>query len=545
MDNPGAPRRILLISPIYDPILGMGDTFAPSLGVWRLKACVEASGHLADVWDPSLETRTCDPADRAGVTLELLSQLESRFRLASYDWFGFSMLHVGQVLSLGLANLLRRRYPDVRHVAGNAEATLNFQDVFLNSSIDCVLMGEADLSLPLLLGGADPREIPGCLWFTRGERQTAHEMESAYDHLDFSTLPILDYALRIFRVRGGVDPSVSDDLLRRIALGEIADDRASDLLRLPASVVTNLRYEAMTVRIVTMDHCSHSCTFCSTARIPLTATGRHGRSVLLPVQSVQKLALRIKREVPGVLGIYDDSDEAFLSTSRGLEFARALQEIRDTLDAGTPAGFRWHIQTRSDDMTRELVHELARGGVTQLTFGIESGSERVRASLGKRQNARTIDDLAGWCAETGITCCYMLILFTPESTVAELEETLEHARRWTRGGVSVSAIPYMVPYRGTALSHAYATDAESLACEIPFAVKNSFVQVPILVQPRDSAVRAIFHHYRSTMKPRSSRETHHKGRSARDTLDHLESCIAQWKSGAIPSGNGGHSADDR
>ena len=698
-------RRVLLVSPLSDRYNGIGNFGAPALGVWRLRAACLAAGHECDIWDCNTE-RDVPARDKVNdLVREFYALLRAKFDPASYDWIGFSILNDTLPLTLGLANLVRKEHPFPKQVAGNAEATLNYQDILDKSTIDCVLVGEADYALPRLVSGDVPTRVDGCVWFHRATRMSSEKFNAAYEPLDWGEIPWNTYGLRTAELyhgpgcpRGKESSDACECGTYRPYVQRWMDEQVFDESLVPHGVsrddALGKLYSCMTVRLVTMDHCFLPCTYCldgrtlirtehglqeiqsivqrgerirvmqhdgtlglatefhrrlysgplvrldvsghstplfltpdhavrvddgrsvpakdlrpgdcvlavarpfaagaettteratvrevgearldngevfnigveplhtyvangiavdncSTARIPDFATGKFQRSVFLGMDAIKHLYLKIKREVKGVLTIYDDSDETFLGTKRGLEYAAALMEIKAEMDAGTPRGFRYLVQTRSNEMTRELVQKLAAAGVQHLTFGVENASAYVRDSLRKRQDDQQLLDLIDWCVESSVTCYYLLILFPPETRVEDLEINVRVIREWIRRGAVVSAEPYLMPYRGTPILDDPHYTYEHVAFDVPFSgTPAKRLKWPTLIWPRDPAVRGILIAYRATLddaikRAREAAGHQHsfKGFTGKICVEHLARVLEMYYAGVVKSW-GGEATDD-
>lgn len=687
--------RVLLVSPLSDRYNGIGNYGAPALGVWRLRANMIAKGVDCDAWDCNTEpdVPACSKVD--DLVRAFADRLKARFDPGAYDWIGFSILNDTLPLTLGLANLLKREFPKVRQIAGNAEATLNYQDVLDKTWIDCVLVGEADHSFPLLAYGEDPRRVDGVIWFNRATRMTPEQFNRAYEALDWGAVPWHEYWRRTAELYHGPacpkgnGTGACDCGTYRPYLDKWLADGDVDPALLPAGIDAKAGARKLlsicTVRLVTMDHCFLPCTYCldgrtlirtehgleeiqsivargervrvmqhdgtlglatefhrrpysgpmiridvsgnptplfltpdhgvrvddgrsrparelrqgdrvlgvargfaagaettvehltvrevgeayltdgevfnlgveplhtyvadgiavdncSTARIPDFATGAFQRSVFLGIDAVKHLLKKIKREVRGVLTIYDDSDETFLGTQRGLDYAQALIDIKPEMDEGTLGrGMSYLVQTRSNEMTRELVEKLARAGVRHLTFGVENASAYVRDSLRKRQDDQKLLDLIDWCVEFKVTPYYLMILFPPETRVEDVEINVRVVAEWIRRGAVVSAEPYLMPYRGTPILDDPRYTYEHVTFDVPYSgTPGKKLKWPTLIWPRDPAVRGILLAYRATLddairKARETTGTEHtfKGWVGKVAIEHLARVLQAFHDGVV------------
>lgn len=107
------------------------------------------------------------------------------------------------------------------------------------------------------------------------------------------------------------------------------------------------------------------------------------------------------------------------------------------------------LHARVETVNEKLLHQLAEAGCQQITYGVESGSERVRREIMKRQvtNER-FRDVFRWTREAGIAVTANYMLGLPGETRNDLDQTLELAHE-----LDVLDFGYFVfyPYPGTQL----------------------------------------------------------------------------------------------
>lgn len=107
------------------------------------------------------------------------------------------------------------------------------------------------------------------------------------------------------------------------------------------------------------------------------------------------------------------------------------------------------LHARVETVNEKLLHQLAEAGCQQITYGVESGSERVRREIMKRQvTNQRFRDVFRWTREAGIAVTANYMLGLPGETRADLDQTLELARE-----LDVLDFGYFVfyPYPGTQL----------------------------------------------------------------------------------------------
>ncbi len=107
------------------------------------------------------------------------------------------------------------------------------------------------------------------------------------------------------------------------------------------------------------------------------------------------------------------------------------------------------LNARVETVSERLLHELAAAGCRHIIYGVESGSERVRHDIMKRNASnQRFRDVFRWTREAGIMVTANYILGTPGESRAEMAETiaLHHELQPVDFGYFV-----FYPYPGTEL----------------------------------------------------------------------------------------------
>jgi len=116
---------------------------------------------------------------------------------------------------------------------------------------------------------------------------------------------------------------------------------------------------------------------------------------------------------------------------------------------GAELGLPFSLHARVETVNEALLGQLAAAGCAQITYGVESGSERIRREVMRRpvDNQRFLD-VFRWTREAGIALTANFMLGLPEETRDDLQMTLDLA-----GELDVLDFGYFVfyPYPGTQL----------------------------------------------------------------------------------------------
>jgi len=525
--------RLLIISPLADIYSGVGNFGAPPLGPWRLAHYLQASGQHVDVWDCNVSAALKLPApdehgsrDRAEVLAEAFvagiegdlaaagDDIAREFGLASYDFVGFSILSDTLPSTLGVIELIRKKYPSPKLVGGNHEATVNLGDCVGKSHLDGVILADAEEPMLALMRGQAPHEIPGVLWRTFNPKPARDQFEAWNGAIRWGEIPYTAYWERTKALY--------------------------DWERMSSEEQLDKLYEIHTVRVHSLVACELACTYCSVANTRRIASGSTKPSIVnLSTGALEANLLAIKEQVPGVMTIYDSSDEAWLGRGRADEYIDTLERVRDRMDAGLPRGMRYLIQCRTNDLTEAIVARAANVGVRHLTIGVESPVERVRRDIKKPQQEEHIRNVVRWGAPRGIDVYMLFIMFLPTITLDELRIAVDHWRIYLDLGATISVEPFCMSYLGTALHDDPTLMTEHVGYNIPFS-GGKRLKWATLIWPHDRRVCAVLSWFRENVdayieeaRKRLGHRHTFKGTTGKITVDCLEAALQAYDRGEI------------
>ena len=165
--------------------------------------------------------------------------------------------------------------------------------------------------------------------------------------------------------------------------------------------------------VVTTRGCPFQCTFCSN---PV-----HGKIVRFrsPENIIEELVL-LKRE----FGIRDVSfwDDTFtINIERTKQICELL--VNENLN------LVWNCATRVDTVNLELLKIMKEAGCWQISFGVESGVDRLRRKINKGISDEQIFKAFKNCRKVGIETKAFFMLGIPTETKEESHKTIEYAKR--------------------------------------------------------------------------------------------------------------------
>jgi radical SAM superfamily enzyme YgiQ (UPF0313 family) len=287
------------------------------------------------------------------------------------DVVGFSVLHANRWGAVDMARVVKRVDPRVRVVFGGIGATFLWEQLLAHvPELDGIVLGEGELSFLDLVRHLEAHPGPGeALW---PERITGIA----------------------FRKEG-----------RPVRTPDRPPVRDLDSLPNPARYFT-YRHLAST------RGCAQSCSFCGSPRF-------WGRSVraLSPGRFVEELELLYGR---GVSFFYVSDDTFTADRDRVVEICRRIlaRGLRIT----------WFAIARVDHVDEEVLRWMRRAGCIQVSYGVESGSEAVRRSLGKPLRPERIQRAFALTTRAGILARAYFIYGCPGETDETVRETLELIR---------------------------------------------------------------------------------------------------------------------
>ncbi|MEI6261387.1 MAG: radical SAM protein [Deltaproteobacteria bacterium] len=177
--------------------------------------------------------------------------------------------------------------------------------------------------------------------------------------------------------------------------------------------------------------CPFSCTFCS------RTFGRTFRT-----HSIS----RIVSEIQSLMDTYQISQlniEADTLTVNK-KFIKTL--CIGLIESGISRRIQWTCESRVDTVDQELLELIHKAGCWQISYGVETGSQRLLDSINKSVSLEQIEQVFRITKRVGISIRGFFMLGLPGETPAESQATIDFAKKlnplWAQFTVTV-------PYPGT------------------------------------------------------------------------------------------------
>lgn len=308
------------------------------------------------------------------------------------DVIGISMLTYKYRDTYRMAEEIRQRFGEVPIIVGGAHvSTLREKVLEACSAFDCGFVREAEDSIVEFCQGRDPSQIKGVIY--RGQTGVTYTGDRDYiKDLDAIDWP-RDYGISL-------DSYLSREIL-----------------------------------VLSSRGCPYSCIFCPVS----LAIGKK-----LRVRSASHVADEIEywyQKGYRSIAILDDNFTFY--KERTLEICQEIGKrgLRDL-------HLRCGNGIRADRVDREVLEEMKKAGFTYVSYGVESGNDRVLKSLKKGETIEEIEEAIRLSIELGFDVTLFFVVGAPGETMQDLEDSIRVSLKYP---VMDVRFYNLIPYPGTEL----------------------------------------------------------------------------------------------
>ncbi|MHA1848011.1 MAG: B12-binding domain-containing radical SAM protein [Promethearchaeota archaeon] len=163
-----------------------------------------------------------------------------------------------------------------------------------------------------------------------------------------------------------------------------------------------------TINIFTQRGCPFSCTFCASPEI-------HGKVVrFFPLDKIFK-------DIDESIKKYNIKHITFRDSNFTINKKRCIRLCQEFINRDW--NVTWNCETRVDLVDDALLKLMKRAGCTKISFGVESGSQKILNQARKNINIKKIIDTFNTCSKLGIsTQAYFMVGF-PNETLQDIYKT--------------------------------------------------------------------------------------------------------------------------
>lgn len=200
-----------------------------------------------------------------------------------------------------------------------------------------------------------------------------------------------------------------------------------------------LRRTNRVVPIYTSRGCPYGCSYCH---------GIQGKKFRMrsPEHVLEEVDLLVKKYKVEEIEIDDDIFN--------FDLKRAKKIIEMILNRGYKVDLSFPNGLRVDRMDEELIDMLKNAGCRRICYAIESASERIQTSIGKRINLDKAQRIISYTANKGISTGAYFMFGFPTETEDEMEKTISFA---VESDLDTATFSYLAPFPGTKIFEEHPT----------------------------------------------------------------------------------------
>ncbi len=380
-------EKVLLLNPPNTMPSDSARRLTTPLGLLYIGAMLEKNGYDVKIIDSPCEGYNNLKTEGKYVTYGLSdSEIIKKVNDFKPDLVGVtSMFSAHQNNALHVCELVKQIDKKIPVVLGGVHPSLSPKESLQSNSVDYVIIGEGEYRILNLISslnaGKTEFDFDGIAYKRNGET-IVKPMATRVENLDDLPLPARHLI----------------DMERYIEIG------------VPfAPFPKKSRVE----QIMTSRGCPGKCVFCSS--VNLWGRKFRMRSVENVMREIDELVNKYK-----IQEIQFSDDNLTVGKKRCMEIFKKMEDYN--LVWCTPNGVM--INT----LDKEMIEAMAKSGCYQLSFAIESGSQRVlKEIIGKIvPEKEKLKELVNICHENNISVHGMLIIGFPGEKREEMQETLEY-----------------------------------------------------------------------------------------------------------------------
>jgi len=290
----------------------------------------------------------------------------------------------------------------IKIVAGGPHPTSFPEEVLTDKNIDCVVLGEAEVTLPELLEGWDGSLSPSVRGIAYREDEVVRITEPREPIEDINSLPFPAWDL--VDIRG---------YFRRKSMASIG--------------------VRPYMNIFTSRGCPYRCIYCH------NIFGK-GFRPMSPEYVIE--------EIETVINMYGIRHYEVLDDVFNLDAKRAHRIYDLILGKGLKVGTSFSNGLRADRLEMDLLKKMKSAGVEHISLAVETASPRLQKMIKKNLDIGRVKDAISECRRLRIFTRGFFMMGFPTETEEELKETI----RFAVESDLHSAIFFIVtPYKGTPL----------------------------------------------------------------------------------------------
>ena len=321
---------------------------------------------------------------------------------------GFYSIASQYSFTSNISKFIKSNYPEIFLIIGGPHATLNPKEV-ANDDFDAICIGEGERPMLELTNVLEKNEFPSNiknLWIKKDGIIEKNQMAPFNEKLDLFPFPdrtmweeYIDY-----------NPDLKDNV--SILLGK---------------------------------GCPYSCTYCCNHAFRKITNGNYVR-FRSPRYIIEEIQL-VHEAYPLENSIYLEVESFNVNNEWAIEVCKEIEKYNGSLDV--PLSFGLNIRITPEANFEPLFEAFRKANISHLKIGLESGSERVRKDILKRNysNVDVINTIKS-AKKYGLCYNFFIMIGLPGEKIEDFKETIKICRICQPKNIWLSIF---YPYPGTDL----------------------------------------------------------------------------------------------
>ena len=364
------------------------ETSSPHLGTAYIASYLESKGYQPKIFDRTFST---------------WDNLRSNLDNEKPDIVGIACNTLLMQHALEAAKIVKSYSKDITIVFGGTHPTIKPEEVVRHENVDLAVIGEGEVTFHEIVQDKPLRDIDGIAYLD-GNEVIINKRRAYIEDIDTIPLP----ARHLIPMKSYLNSKKG---------------RTSWALPTPATTMMCSR------------GCPFHCTFCSSNLI-------FGRKVRFRSPENVVSELEILKNKYNLKGIQFHDDTMTLNKKWLIRLCDLMIEKELNLE--------WFCNARVGTVDKEILQKIEQAGCTTITFGVESGNQRVLDNIIKK--GITIDAIEKTFKEVRESTNLMLhatfMLGSPGETKEEIEQTISFAKKINP---DVAHFAITIPFPGTEL----------------------------------------------------------------------------------------------
>ncbi|MBN1552168.1 cobalamin-dependent protein [bacterium] len=386
--------RILLILPYFSEKRHYGrmSKVAPSLlpvSLVYLAGYLEQQKYIVQIFDGQVE-----PMSIQTIQKELMD--------FKPDFVGITCMTPMVTETHMVAQAVKSYNKNIPVIVGGIHPTVLPDEMIKDNNIDIVVRGEGELTFSELIEQFMDRKLDSIngLTFTDGDQIVHTPNRALLDDLDCLPLP-------------------ARHLVKYDGYHQIPDAVFAEPLR----------------EILTSRGCPFKCIFCSARLLSGFKYRYHS-----PERVLEEVDLLVHRYHARQIAVLDDNFVVDRQRTQAICEGLLKKDYHKRLV--------WTAAARADQVDLELLKLMKKAGFALVSFGVETGSERLLKMIQKNETMEQIEQAVAWSHEAGLKVRGTLILGLPTETLDDSIATINWAKNLK---LDFAKFSLATPYPGTVL----------------------------------------------------------------------------------------------